>query len=254
MSEDEPVFTPEDFLQYEARYRGVDKEYFGIPARLILLYSRSAFEHAQQVLDGKALDWLYGEYRPIYIGEVDGREIGVFRAWVGAPAAAAMLEELIACGADSVVEVGVAGGLQPSLRPGDIVAVTEAIRDEGTSNHYFRPEVRLESSPGLRKLLIESLDAKGIHHQVGPVWTTDGVYRETKSKISRFRGQGVMAVNMETSALFAVAKYRNVEIASAQVISDVLSEEGWQPAFRHERVSGSLQKLFDVVIEALAQV
>ncbi len=164
-----------------------------------------------------------------------------------------MLEELIACGAKSVFEVGIAGGLQPSLKLGDILVVTEAIRDEGTSNHYFQPEVRLKASPKLRKLLIQRLNIKGIKHQVGSVWTTDGAYRETKSKLLKFRSQGALAVNMETSALFAVAKYRNIEIASAQVISDVLSEEGWQPAFRHEKVSGSLQTLLSMVIEALAE-
>ncbi len=253
MSEDEPIFTPEDFIQYEARHRGMDKEYFRISNRLILLYSNSAFEYARQVLNGKILDWLYGKSRPFCVGVVDGKEIGVFRAWVGAPAAAAMLEELIACGATSVFEVGVAGGLQSSLKLGDIAVVTEAIRDEGTSNHYFQPEVRLESSPRLRNLLIQHLNLKGIRHQVGPVWTTDGAYRETKSKLLKFRSQGALAVNMETSALFAVAKYRNIGIASAQVISDVLSEEGWQPDFRHEKVSGSLRTLLNMVIKALAE-
>ncbi len=59
---------------------------------------------------------------------------------------------------------------------------------------------------------------------------------------------------METAALFAVAKYRKVEIASVQVISDVLSEEGWQPAFNQEKVQDGLQVLLDVVIAALAEM
>jgi len=59
---------------------------------------------------------------------------------------------------------------------------------------------------------------------------------------------------METSALFAVAKYHNIEIASVQVISDILSEEGWQPAFRHEKVSGGLRTVLNTVIEVLAEV
>lgn len=59
---------------------------------------------------------------------------------------------------------------------------------------------------------------------------------------------------MESSALFAVAKYRDVKIASVQVISDVLSEEGWQPAFNQEKVQNGLRVLLDVVIEALAEM
>lgn len=254
MSQDEPIFTPEDFLQYEARRRGVEKDYFRAPSRLILLYNRRLFDYGCRVLNGRAVDWLYGESRPLCVGSTNGREIGVFRAWVGAPAAAAMLEELIACGAENVFEVGVAGGLQPSLELGNIVVVTEAVRDEGTSRHYFEAEVRLRSSPELTNLLIRRLNLKGIKHEAGPVWTTDGVYRETEKKLERFRGQGVVAVNMETSALFAVAKYRNIQIASAQAISDILSPEGWKPAFGHEKVSSSLRTLLSAVVESLAEL
>lgn len=251
---DEPIFTPKDFLRYEAGCRGVDEKYFRIPNRLILLYHRKAFEYVRKVLNGKVLDWLYGESRPFCIGVIERKEIGIFRAWVGAPAAAAMVEELISCGARNIFEVGMAGGLQPYLRPGDIVVVTEAIRDEGTSNHYFQPEVRLESSLKLRNLLIQHLDLKGIEYEVGSVWTTDGVYRETKRKLLEFRSRGALAVNMETSALFAVARYHNIAIASAQVISDVLSEGGWKPAFKHEKVSVSLRTLLNVASESLAKV
>jgi len=254
LNEDEIIFTPKDFLQYEAQHRGVNIDYFRIPSRLILLYQKKAFEHVRKTLRGKTIKWLYGSHRPFHVGSVDNKEIGVFRAWVGAPAAAAMLEELIVCGAKVIFEVGIAGGLQNSLKPGDVVVVTEAFRDEGTSSHYFPPDTKLESSPTLRTILIRQLNLKGIKYHVGPVWTTDGVYRETKSKLLMFRNRGALAVNMETSALFAVAKYRKAEIASAQVISDILSEEGWQPAFRHEKVSRALQVLLDAVIKTLAEI
>jgi len=212
------------------------------------------FEYVKEILNGKPVDWLYYESQPICIVIVDNKEIGVFRAWIGAPAAAAMLEELVSCGAKIIFEVGVAGGLQSSLNPGDIVVVTEAIRDEGTSSHYFSHDVRLESSLRLRSLLIQQLTLEGIKPQVGPVWTTDGVYRETRGKFLKFSNQGVLAANMETSALFAVAKYRNVEIASAQVISDILSKEGWLPAFEDEKVSKGLQTLLKSTVKVLAAV
>jgi len=202
-------------------------------------------------LNGKTIKWLYGELRPFLIGIVDNKEIGAFRPGIGAPAAAAMLEELIACGAKKIFEVGMAGGLQPQLKPGDIIVVTEAIRDEGTSNHYFPPEVKLESSHRLRNSLLQELTHKRINYSVGSVWTTDGLYRETKVKFLKFHNQGILAVNMETSALFAVAKYRNVEIASAQVISDVLTTEGCLFAFSDKRVLSRLQELIKLTVKAL---
>jgi uridine phosphorylase len=45
-----------------------------------------------------------------------------------------------------IIEVGLAGGLQEFLKPADIIVVTEAVRDEGTSYHYLPPGVKVESS------------------------------------------------------------------------------------------------------------
>jgi uridine phosphorylase len=133
------------------------------------------------------------------------------------------------------------------------MVVTEAIRDEGTSYHYFPAEVKVESSVQLRTKLIKELNKKKIKHFIGPVWSTDGVYRETRSKYRRFRDSGVLAVDMETSAIFAVAKYRNVEAASAQVISDILTENGWLQAFGHQSVRESTETLLKSVLETLSK-
>jgi len=150
-----------------------------------------------------------------------------------------------------IIEVGLAGGLQEFLKPADIIVVTEAIRDEGTSYHYLPPGVKVESSQRLRETLIER--SNGIRHFVGPVWSTDGVYRETLGKFRRFRDSGVLAVDMETSAIFAVAKYRGVEVASAQVISDILTERGWFPAFHERYVRESAEVLLKAALEALSK-
>ena len=125
LSEDEPVFSPKDFIRYEARRRNVDEEAFRVPKRLLLCYEREAFEYAQQLLNGRPMEWFYSGLRPLSVGVVDGKEVGAFRSSVGAPAAVAMLEELIACGAEIMYEVGVSGGLQPFLKPGDTVVVSE---------------------------------------------------------------------------------------------------------------------------------
>lgn len=102
--------------------------------------------------------------------------------------------------------------------------------------------------------MIEQLTAEGIKHVIGPVWITDRVYREKHSKVLKFRNQGVMTVNMETSALFAVAEYHNMEIASSQVVSDIISESGWLPAFRQQEVQQSLQTLLGIIIKVLSKI
>lgn len=88
---------------------------------------------------------------------------------------------------------------------------------------------------------------------MGAVWTTDGVYRETLEKFRKFRDAEVLAVNMETSAVFAVAKYRNVEAASIQVISDVLSEKGWLQAFEQQAVRENSKRAVEIALRTLTE-
>jgi len=253
LSEDKAICTPSDTIRYVAENRKVPVEALNIPQRLLMTYQRSAYECAKNLINGKSVEWMYGESQPFCIGRFNDVEIGVGRFWIGAPAAAFTLEEAIACEAKTIFEVGVSGALQTFLQPGDIVVVTEAIRDEGTSHHYLPPEVKVESSARLRDKLIMYLNKKKIKHFVGPVWSTDGVYRETCGKFRKFKNTGVLAVDMETSAIFAVAKYRNVEAASAQVISDVLTENGWLQAFGHQSVRENTQVLLKAVLEVLSK-
>jgi len=47
-------------------------------------------------------------------------------------------------------------------------------------------------------------------------------------------------------AVFALAEYRNVKVASLHVISDILSETGWLQAFEQQIV----KKVIEIALEA----
>jgi uridine phosphorylase len=252
LREDEPIFSPSDTLRWVAENAKIPVESIRAPERLIVTYHRRTYEHTKSLIDGKAVDWwMYGDRQPFCVGRFGDKDVGVGLFWVGAPATVMTLEEVIACGARQIFEVGVAGGLQTFLKPGDIVVVTEAIRDEGTSRHYLPPETKVHSSERLRERLISRLKENKTSHYVGPAWTTDAVYRETRGEFLKFKGRGVLAVDMETSAIFALAKYRNVDAVSAQVISDVLSESGWLQAFGTELVLEARKSLMKSILEAI---
>jgi uridine phosphorylase len=254
VNSDEPIFTPHDFLNYVASVRGVDVKAFQIPSRMIIVYQQRHFDLIDRLVGGKPVEWWwYGDRLRMHVGSFNCVEIVVAANFVGSPAAAMVFEELIACGARKVFEVGLSGGLQPFLRPGDIVVATEAICDEGTTCQYLPNHEDLLSSPSLKRLLIEALNEKRIRHHAGSVLTTDGIYRETRDKLAKFRETGVLAIDMETSALYAVAKHRDVEIASALVVSDLLTESGWRPAFRDRRVLSSTKILMQLAVEVASK-
>jgi purine-nucleoside phosphorylase len=66
----------------------------------------------------------------------------------------------------------------------------------------------------------------------GAVWSTDAIYRETRQKVKYFQRQDAIAVEMEISALFTVAKFRGAELGAMAVVSDELASFKWRPGFK----------------------
>ncbi len=235
-----------------AKNRNVPVETFRVPDLLLFTYQIGTYEEAKRIVGGRSPDWwLYGDAQPFCIGRLNNVEIGVGRFWIGASAAVMTLEEVIACGAKTILEIGLAGGLQDHLNPGDIIVPAEAVRDEGTSRHYYEPEIKVESTPRLRNSLVSVLTVNKARHFVGPVWSTDGVYRETREKYRRFKSMGVLSVDMETSAVFALAKYRRVDSGAALIVSDILAETGWRQAWHDTSLTTSRELLLRYALEAL---
>ena len=158
--------------------------------------------------------------------------------FIGAPYAAMLLESLIARGVSKVIVLGWCGAMTDQLKVGDIILPCKAIVDEGTSGNYKILDKKYPcSTPDfkLTDLLSESLAADGLDFQKTTIWTTDAIYRETKNKVAYFRDLGARAVEMECSALFSVAEYRNVRIAGLHIVSDRVASKDWDPGIRKKQ-------------------
>ena len=81
----------------------------------------------------------------------------------------------------------------------------------------------------------EACAAEGVSARLGTAWTTDAVFRETREEVTHHQRDGVLAVEMECSALFTVGGFRGIEVAALLVVSDDLSSLTWHPGFKDPR-------------------
>lgn len=158
----------------------------------------------------------------------DGRPVAVVHPGIGAPLAAMFLENLVAMGVRTVVGVGGAGALLPELTVGHAVILGSALRDEGTSFHYQPPSRTLDADPGGIEVLERVLTGAGIPWVVGRSWTTDAVYRETPQRVARRREEGCAVVDMEASALVAVARRLGIRYGQVFLAADSLAGPEWE--------------------------
>ena len=174
---------------------------------------------------------------------------------IGAPYAAMILETLICWGVRRVIFLGWCGAVAEQVKIGELILPTAALIDEGTTRNYVEP-VNGQSKPATSMLTAfeHVLHENRIDFHSGKIWTTDAVYRETPEKVGIFQQQGVLAVEMEVSALFSVAQFRQVELGAMLVVSDELSTFKWRPGFKDDRFVAGRQTACRMVRDACQQL
>lgn len=220
------------------------------PDAVIFCYQSSLLAHILEQHETAGVE--RGTYRHLHWLEESENRVAVAGGFgVGAPAVVLVLEALIVQGVRRFLTIGTAGSLQRHINIGDIVVCDRAIRDEGTSHHYLPPEKYAHASPAMTARLVAALQAANITHSVGTSWTIDAPYRETIAEVQHYQSEGVLTVEMEAAALFAVAAYRGVEMGTLLTISDSLADLEWDPQFRSDTTREGLETLYQVALQAL---
>jgi purine-nucleoside phosphorylase len=167
-----------------------------------------------------------------YAATVGGKKISLFGTPLGCPQAAIMLERLIAMGAKKILVFGCCGSLQPGLEIGQLVVPCQALGEEGTSAHYPLPKgEEAKADDEITRLCVDMGRQRNFKSAAGKVWTTDALFRETHEKTRRYSEMGLLAVEMEISALFTIAAFRKVRIGGVLVVSDELASLKWKTGF-----------------------
>ncbi|MCC7356581.1 MAG: nucleoside phosphorylase [Candidatus Doudnabacteria bacterium] len=245
------LFTAKDYNNY-LRTVGQHPD-FEIPKGVIFCYSRTLLKDILESVEHTVVPRFFaGDF---YLLNDNGVAIGISGNFgAGAPVVTSVLEELAELGVKNFVSIGQAGALQPNLEIGSYVVCEKAIRDEGVSHHYVKSEKYASADPDLTNQLKKSFEKLDVTPAVGTSWTTDAPYRETVDEIKQYQSEGVLTVEMEASALFAVAQYLKVRMASAFMISDSLADIKWNPQLRHPDSQKWMRKLYSAAVGAISEI
>lgn len=207
-------------------YDGI--KYF--PERCLFVYEDDYFRRMKRRDTLERLMDRDGQPVPdLYVYDKRGKNILVVNPPDSAPTSAILMERIIASGAQYFVAVGTCGTLDRNIAPHQLVVPTSAIREEGTSYHYYpdAPEIAQDSRAvnHLKRILrFYKLD-----FAEGKIWSTDAIYRETKAKVKKMAEQGAIAVDMECSALCAISRFRHVKFVEFLIAMDNLDAEVHEP-------------------------
>ena len=248
MRPSDDIVTPESFLHYLRTNLKVPPSEYRLPSRGVIVFGSTDFETFRRAIHGKRASWNQLQC----VGRAGQRRVFVGRSQIGGPAAGIVVEEMGVRGVRDFITFGACGSLRKDTPIGSFVVPTFAYPDEGTSRHYGAPR-RPRPSPAILRALSGACKRHGLPFKEGGVWTTDAPYRESLKRARDLARRGVVAVDMEASAIYAVARHRAYRAGSLMVVSDELGGNGWNPGFWNPRFRRAKQKAIRVLVDALSR-
>ena len=141
---------------------------------------------------------------------------------IGSPTAALIIELLATVNPTAVLLLGMCGGLHRSLKVGDFILPTAAIRDEGASRHFMPSQVPALPTFKIQKFLSQIIIEKNLDYRTGVVHTTDYRFWEFDQKFkAQLYEERALAIEMETATLFVAGFASKVPIGALLLVSDL---------------------------------
>ena len=188
---------------------------------------------------------------PVYVINYKGEELlfGSGSCWFSSSSPVYGLVDWIWCGAD--YSTGTCGVLADIEENAFLVPV-RALRDEGASYHYVAPSRYMEIQAEAIAAIERVLEARGIPYEEVMTWTTDGFYRETAEKVAYRKEEGCAVVEMECSALAAVAQLRGILWGELLFTADSLADLDQYDS--RDWGSEAFEKALELCLEITSQI
>jgi len=148
----------------------------------------------------------------------DGELLTVQATGMGAPSAAIVVRELIDLGARTLVRIGTCGALDEGLDLGDLVSAEHALAADGTTRALGAGEL-VPADPDLAAAL-RGAGAEPVTAVTSDLFYDDGAHRED------WLAAGARVVEMEASAILAVASRHGARAAILLGVTDLLAGTG----------------------------
>src|SRR5688500_1371090 len=159
-----------------------------------------------------------------FTGRDRGLQISLQGSGMGQPSLAIYVQELFAdYGVEPIVRVGSCGALTADLPVRSVVAAASASTDSAMNHWRFRGIAYAPTADfTLLRIAYEIASARGVDLRVGQIAAWDSFYSDDRSQLMQLADYGVLAVEMETAALYTLAARFRGRALTIATVSDNL--------------------------------
>jgi purine-nucleoside phosphorylase len=178
--------------------------------------------------------------------------VSVQGSGMGMPSASIYAHELInEYGVKTLIRVGSCGALAESLNLRDVVAASGSSTDSNMNRMRF--DGLIDYAPvadfHLLRKAVEVAEAHGTQMRVGPILAADAFYTDRPDLYDRLADYGVLAVEMESAALYTIAARYNARALTLLTVSDHIKRgEATTAQEREQTFSHMVEIALDTII------
>ncbi len=194
----------------------------------------------------------YNEVRGMlgFTGTYKGKRVSVQGTGMGVPSISIYAHELMAVyGVKRAMRVGTCGAFGDHVRLRDVILAMSACTDSAVNRLRFGGMDYAPTADGALLLAAwERARAAGLAVHVGPVLTSDTFYADDPESWRLWARYGVLAVEMETAALYTLAAGFGVQALSVLTVSDHLGRgEQATPAERQTSFGAMMELALETI-------
>jgi len=196
----------------------------------------------------------YNEVRGTYgfTGKYKGVDVSIQATGMGMPSMSIYATELFSqYGVKKAIRIGTAGALKKEIPLKSIVLSMSCCTDSALNAQYFNGfSYAPTASFHLLEMAYNEANKAGVFCNVGPVVTSD-VFYDDENRWKMWADYGVLAVEMESAALYTIAAKYGVEALSILTISDnVVTKEATSSKEREKSFLDMMTLSLDVIINS----
>ena len=187
-----------------------------------------------------------------FTGTYRGVDVSVQGSGMGMPSCSIYTHELINdYGAKTLIRVGSCGALSDSLKLRDVIAASGSSTDSAMNRMRF--DGLIDYAPvadfTLLRAAVDVASRRGIAIHVGPILAADAFYTDRPDLYDTLADYGVLAVEMESAALYTIAaRYRARALTLLTVSDHIKTGEHTTTQEREQTFSQMVEVALDTIV------
>ncbi|MFX0024105.1 MAG: hypothetical protein ACFE9S_17390 [Candidatus Hermodarchaeota archaeon] len=257
--EKEYCLTSKDVVQVAMRAYNKDMKEFKVDQNVMIIFSGGLLNYLKKEINLKESDWLlpfhpYGGGK-LHRGAYEGLPISVILPSMGASIMASIADDLIFCGAKTILLVCGSWGIGEKVRLLDFIIPTHSLGPDGTSIHYGRGiNEEVEINEEVIDILTEETKKRTENYHIGKNYCKEAFYLINKQEILNLRKEGCISMeNGELNVLTTICNKKKIKFGTI-FYSYYNPLEGWNISWNDVRYKDCVNLEGDIALATITKL